>query len=394
MTTSPAQWNKMAISWSIGHYHGWGVYGLNLVLAMLRRAIAPRLLQKPGSMDLDPLQARLLIRVLEDSADTMRVRILHPNRIIRAMDTIPLVHSDGCFTFEPIKFEGGPPVGISFFETAEISAHNIEQAKKFSTIIVGSRWNKRILKEKYHLTNVHYVMQGVETTQFFPSGRRGLLKDRFVVFSGGKLEFRKGQDIVLETFRRFNKRHPEALLLTSWSNRWVDASSRFPKHYVDDFPEEGVEGLERWLARHLPKESFLDVGMVANPRMPDILREVDVALFPNRCEGGTNLVAMECMAMGIPVILSANTGHMDLIDNDRCLILAQQQPVVSPATGGILEDWGESSVEEALAALEEIYHHPKEAAKLGQGGHRFMADHSWSHQCDLVLDWILQEPGQ
>ncbi|HIJ84571.1 MAG: Glycos transf 1 protein [Magnetococcales bacterium] len=389
MTIPQHQTIKMTLSWSVGHYHGWGVYGLNLVLAMLRRNISPRLLQKPGAMDLDPLQARLMIEVLENSTDYLRARLLHPERIIRAPDTIPLIHSDGRLVFDEVKFEGKPPVGITFFETANLESPAVERAKKFSSIICGSRWNETILKKKYQLGNVHYVMQGVETTQFFPSGRRYLLKDRFVVFSGGKLEFRKGQDIVLETFRRFHQRHPEALLLTAWSNRWVDAGSRFSGLWVDDFPEEGEEGLRHWMTRHLPQNSFLDVGQVANPRMPDILREVDVALFTNRCEGGTNLVAMECMATGIPVILSANTGHLDLVDDRHCLVLGQQQPVTLPGTETLLEDWGESSVEEALEALERVYRHPGEASRLGQEGHRFMANHPWSRQCDLVLDRIL-----
>ncbi|MBF0145424.1 MAG: glycosyltransferase family 4 protein [Magnetococcales bacterium] len=390
MTVPRSAVQKMAISWSIGHYHGWGVYGLNLVLAMLRRGVRPRLLQKPGAMDLDPLQARLMLQVLEDSTDYLRVRLLHPERMLRDADTIPLIHSDGRLVFDDVKFEGRPPIGITFFETARLDPKPIERAKQYARIIVGSRWNERILREKYGLSNVHFVMQGVETTQFYPSGRRGLLNGRFVVFSGGKLEFRKGQDLVVETFRRFHQRHPEALLLTSWSNRWVDASSRFPARWVEGFPEEGSEGLQRWMSRHLPPDSFFDVGLVANPRMPDVLREVDVALFPNRCEGGTNLVAMECMAMGIPVILSANTGHLDLVADDRCLILGQQQPVVSPVTGELMEDWGESSVDEALEALERVYHAPRESSRLGQEGHRFMRDHSWSHQCDQVIERMLE----
>ena len=54
-----------------------------------------------------------------------------------------------------------------------------------------------------------------------------------------------------------------------------------------------------------------------NVGMPHVLHEADVALFPNRAEGGTNLVAMECLASGIPTILSANTGHLDLLRGDR-----------------------------------------------------------------------------
>jgi glycosyltransferase involved in cell wall biosynthesis len=39
----------------------------------------------------------------------------------------------------------------------------------------------------------------------------------------------------------------------------------------------------------------------------------DIAVFPNRAEGGTNLVAMECIASGIPTILNPETGQRDLL---------------------------------------------------------------------------------
>ena len=47
-----------------------------------------------------------------------------------------------------------------------------------------------------------------------------LLPGRFVVFSGGKLELRKGQDIVVAAFRAFVERHPDAVLVNAWHNAW------------------------------------------------------------------------------------------------------------------------------------------------------------------------------
>ena len=47
--------------------------------------------------------------------------------------------------------------------------------------------------------------------------------------------------------------------------------------------------------------------------MSSLLKQADLAVFPNRCEGGTNLVAMEAIACGIPTLLSANSGHLDLM---------------------------------------------------------------------------------
>ena len=55
-------------------------------------------------------------------------------------------------------------------------------------------------------------IQGVD----LPRGRG----ERFIVYSGGKLEHRKGQDIVVAAFREFVKTHPDAVLATTWHNQW------------------------------------------------------------------------------------------------------------------------------------------------------------------------------
>lgn len=52
-------------------------------------------------------------------------------------------------------------------------------------------------------------------------------------------------------------------------------------------------------------------------QMPYIYKNTDIGLFPNRCEGGTNLMLMEYMACGKPVIASAQTGHADIIRHNN-----------------------------------------------------------------------------
>ena len=72
-----------------------------------------------------------------------------------------------------------------------------------------------------------------------------------------------------------------------------------------EFPEGKVDYGVWTRDNGIAANQFLDRGAVPNALMPPVLREMDVALFPNRSEGGTNLVAMECMACGVPTILSA-----------------------------------------------------------------------------------------
>jgi glycosyltransferase involved in cell wall biosynthesis len=113
---------------------------------------------------------------------------------------------------------------------------------------------------------VHTILQGVDTELFAPNRNRALAADkykdkaaeivataeeveapakkeftlppmvpgargtpvdwtgRFVVFSGGKLERRKGQDILMAAFKQFRDRHPraDALLVVAWHNYWPE----------------------------------------------------------------------------------------------------------------------------------------------------------------------------
>ena len=125
-------------------------------------------------------------------------------------------------------------------------------------------------------------------------------------------------------------------------------------------------------ANGIRPDQFLDLGVVPNALLAPILREADAAIFPNRCEGGTNLVAMEAMACGVPTILSANTGHLDLLRDGAALALTDQRPI--PSAPG----WRESSIEEILAALETLYTDRAKARQVGTAGARLLSGLTWA----------------
>ncbi len=389
---------RLGIEWQIGVPSGWGTYGFNLLVQMVRLGHSPVPLVIDPSLRVDPLTDRLLERAMLDHARAKRIIDLHGEAHL----PYPVLFGIGdqlTFFRCPDSVSGSPSLGVVFLESATIPPDNVEAARSLPLILTGSSWNQQIL-EAHGLTNARFCPQGIDPSLFHPAPRAGLVPpDRFVVFSGGKLEYRKGQDIVVGAFRRFYERHPDALLMTAWHNLWPASLETLGySPHVDGRPgydETGRLKVGEWLrANGLPREAFIDLGALTNAQVPRLLRDADLAVFPNRAEGGTNLVAMEAMACGIPTILSANTGHLDLIAGAEdvgepvCWALANQIPIGQIAEMPALEGWGETTDDDLLEAMEAAYADRDESRRRGAAAARFMAGWSWEAQTRKMVSLI------
>ncbi len=372
---------RVVIHWGLSSLHGWGVYGLNLAMAWagdeaLEAAtdyeIAPKLIT------LDPLQWHALAGFRARSAK-LRAQLLRQKPEPVTLNAALLTGLGNDLQPQPGPqggpLMGRPSLGTIFVEREALGPKAREILAPHAAIIAGSSWNAEVLRA-HGVPAVELVLQGIDPALFHPAPRRGLFPGRFVVFSGGKLEARKGQDNVIAAWRIFAARHPDALLITAWHNHWpegargIDVSRRAAPL---PFRTDGTPDSAAWVAANgIRPDQFLDLGVVPNALLPAILREADAALFPNRCEGGTNLVAMEAMACGVPCILSANTGHLDLLQNGTAIPLTDQRPI--PTASG----WRESDIEEILAALEMLYTDRARAAAIGAAGAKLLAGLTWA----------------
>ena len=149
------------------------------------------------------------------------------------------------------------------------------------------------------------------------------------IFSGGKLEFRKGQDIVVAAFRRVLETFPDAVLVTAWDNPWPQTMDGiWLAGHVKGVPaiRGGKADVTSWLvANGIPARNVLDVGKVNPLELAAIVRSCDVGVFPNRCEGATNMVLVEALASGVPCV--ATVGHGQGMLKDVVLRIASRGQV-------------------------------------------------------------------
>ena len=211
-----------------------------------------------------------------------------------------------------------------------------------------------------------------------------------MIFSGGKFELRKGQDIVIRAVKVLQDRHPEVFLVNSWFNPWPQSLDTMRRSPYLRWPAATSQVYADTMSRLLA-ENGLDLNRVmtlaprANALMARVYRNTDVGIFPNRCEGGTNLVLMEYMACGKPVVAAATTGHSDVVHPDNALpINIKGEITIADATGPIAK-WPEPDLDDTIAKLEWVYQHRTEAAQLGKKAGQDMAALTWTESAKVFL---------
>jgi glycosyltransferase involved in cell wall biosynthesis len=233
-------------------------------------------------------------------------------------------------------------LAVCFFEF-ELGPNAAANAAKYDVVFAGSTWCLDRLAER-GIHNTALLIQGVDGDVFSPQPKRQP-DGQFRIFSGGKFEYRKGQDLVIAAFREFAKTHPEAHLVCSWFNPWPDLAKQLVNKMGWDGPTVNQSALYHAVlcAEGLRPEQFTILPQLSHTDLAREMANTDAGLFPNRCEGGTNLVLMEYAALGRPVIANTRTGHADVIEAISYGIRATENPSTR---------WAEQRVEDIVERME------------------------------------------
>lgn len=272
-------------------------------------------------------------------------------------------------------------IGYCFFENdIEALRHTRRAAREWDFIVAGSSWCEyqlRIGGVKQTAT----ILQGIDPANFFPVSHRAD-DGRFIVFSGGKFEFRKGQDLVIAAMRVFMQRHQDAYLACSWINQWpfsLATMAQSPHIAFRMSDEDCTTILQRTLHDNgIPLERAYMAPLIDNTLIRQIYQQTDIGIFPNRCEGGNNMVMCEYMACGRTVIASDATGHADVVTAQNAFPLPNYTPILSKdGASQPAAVWHEVSVDELVEYLEFAYQNRDICAQKEHSAAEDMKRLSW-----------------
>jgi glycosyltransferase involved in cell wall biosynthesis len=354
---APSRQNVL-LAWQLSNYSGWGIAGLNIFMNWcFSGGPRPTMLLPIEHADIggvDPLRRTLLMPDFARSNLTSHA-IQAKLKEGQVSVSCPVVHCLGNnFASRSRNLKGTQNIGRIVFEFP-LSNEAIARAKQYDCFVVASKWNQEILQS---VVEVPVILnhEGVDYSLFHPAPPSGLLpKGLFYVFSGGKPELRKGQDLVLAAFKRFAENKPDVRLVTAWHSHWMNLSEGLQgclEHPLRT--REGRLDILGWAESNgIHREKIIDVGKIFNSQVAMLIREMDCALQLSRCEGGTNFVAMESIACGVPTLLSETTGHLDIMQNQSVIPISSQPS--DPKLNGFYPDWRDADISEVVDVLNMLY---------------------------------------
>ncbi len=283
---------------------------------------------------------------------------------------------------------GTKNIGYTFFEY-ELNEAAVKNAASYNIILGGSSWNQEKLNEK-GIENAGVIIQGVDPELFYP-GEKEKSNDLFIIFSGGKFELRKGQDLVLKAIGVLQQKFSDIILLNAWYNMWPNTmhSMEVSRHINYEYKGETWKNFMINLCKinNIDGNKVFSLPITPGNKLRDLYLNSDVGLFPNRCEGGTNLVLMEYMACGKPVIASYNSGHKDILTPDNSLMLNEMHEFkLFDDNNKLMADWEEPDFDEIISKLEYAYYNRDTIKQIGHKAGQDMKNYTWEKSAESLLE--------
>jgi len=364
-----------------GNDYGWGVCGKYLAKELSRLAHVKYLTESFTVENIgDELDYRLLEGLLASQEELVRLQSSAGTR----SNVEPLIQAIRGNDLQPWgpRVNSNKKIGYTFFENNILSDNWIRSAQEyFDVIVAGSKWCEGVLRD-HRLHNTATIIQGIDSSIFNPChNKKEYFKDKFVIFSGGKLELRKGQDLVIRAFKHLAEKYEDVLLVNSWYNKWIPTLETMAASKYINF--EVYDSNYNTFINKLMKSNGINPAQVIclppkpNVSMARIYKNTDVGLFPNRCEGGTNLVLMEYMACGKPAIASYSSGHKDILTDENSVLVREMRSTEIREDGRLLAVWDEPDPDEVVEKLEWAYWHREELNRIGEIGGENLAKLTW-----------------
>lgn len=271
----------------------------------------------------------------------------------------------------------GKHVGFPIFELDGFDVAERTHLGSCDELFVCSEWAREVLKQNGLNVPCHVVPCGVDRNIFRDTNNT--IRGKFIIFSAGKYEYRKGHDVLPEVVRlafdRGSGIPKDVELWVAFDNPFYDSPGR-PTN-------------KEWKDRY---KSILGNNVKFIPRLhsqqelASLMNMSSAGIFLSRAEGW-NLEALEMMSCGKPIIITNYSAHTEFCNNDNSFLIDIDEKEVADDGfwfNGEKGNWakiGKNQVEQAVEHLRTLY---KERC-VNEEGIKTAQKYSWENSAQQLL---------
>lgn len=193
---------------------------------------------------------------------------------------------------------------LTFFELDKLNEQEVNHINSVDMLFVASKWAKEIVDEHCKV-DCKVLPMGVDTDIFKPAKSSQFEKDGiYRFFTTGKIEYRKGHDVLIKMFERAFGPEDKVELHIKWENPFLS-------------PQES-EDWERLYKTSILGNKIYFHKTQYQEEIASLMQQCDCGVYPARAEG-FGLGILESIACGKPTITtnySAQVGFAELAEAD------------------------------------------------------------------------------
>lgn len=258
--------------------------------------------------------------------------------------------------------------GMSFFELDTFQSRTKQSIQCQDIFLVASSWARDIANKEVPNQDVRIIDIGVNSDYFRPMKINGERPYRFL--NVGKIEIRKGHDILVDLFNKAFTQEDDVELYISWDNPFLQEHDK-----------------KRWV--NLYKDSPLGNKIHFVPRQQDIRNEywaADCCIFPTRAEA-ICLPILESMACDKPVITTNYSGQTAFCNTDNSFLVDIDE--LEPARDGIWfhgdGNWAKIGAAQEAQFIEHMRHCYKNRINTNLEGRKTAERLTWNNTVKQIL---------
>src|SRR3989304_2206710 len=206
---------------------------------------------------------------------------------------------------------------------------------------------------------------GVDTVFFHPEGKsrylveKHRLQNKQIIMTVGRLDERKGHDMVIRAMTQLTKRFPDVVYMIVGKGR----------------EEQRLKSLADNLKLH---DRVVFTGFVADESLPDYYNLCDVFVLPNRETESNDQLKGDYEGFGVVFLEASACGKPAIADKSR----GSSEAVVDGITGLMVDPRSDDDI---AHAIERILEDKSFAGRLGMAGrNRAEKEFDWQHITQIM----------